>query len=131
MIRLTVMALFISAVNVHAHEGEMSASVGRGKAIEAADEERGFKLSEKAFKRLGVESVPAAKPLPREALLRTLDTTSFYRLRAGWISRQGVHATSFEAGDRVIVSPVGLVRMAELEAGLDDPHDEHQDEHEH
>lgn len=115
-------------------EEEMSSNIGPGFAVTEADHEKGFKLSEKAVKTLGLEWKPIqALPslvLPQSSVVHFKDEAGVYRLREGWIKLiegdaqvEGDKAffmpngkSQFKTGDQVVVRGVPLLRVTELDA---------------
>ena len=117
-----------------AKEAGVSSNVGPGKAVEAADPEKGFQFSSAAAQRIGLETRPlhgkAPFVLPASALVRYREERAVYRLRGGWITRvegraEGDHENvrftprdwqALVAGDAVVIEDVPIVRLAELDA---------------
>ena len=129
----------------HAHEGEEShggeeaheeqrPSVGQGKAVEAADEHQGIKLSEKT---IAFFKIRFARPTIQgkliqsspSALIETISNTSIYVRRNGWLKEvkvqvmdrklgkfQILEGEPMKATDEVVVEKAALVKLAELEA---------------
>lgn len=113
-----------------AEEGGASKDrIGPGKAVVAADEKQGFKLSEKAQKSLNltfVETRSTRISVPMKALIQFQDFLAIYRLRDGWFrmvevepSIQGEVATfnskEIQPGDQLIIGNGGLLRVVELD----------------
>lgn len=128
---LLIFIVFLSVGAVHGEE-ETKASkdrIGPGKAVTAANENDGFKLSEKAKwnLNLSVENVEGKTvTIPKKSLVRFLDFLAAYRLRDGWYRSieveptiNGEYATfsskEFKPGDQVVVKNTGLLRVVELD----------------
>lgn len=109
----------------------VAAETGAEKAVLEASEEKGLRLSAKAEKTLGIETKAVFGPgvtVPHEALVRSLEKISVYRLREGFyklIDAKVVSKTNASAavtagglvkGDRVVVLGAPLLRVAEMEA---------------
>jgi hypothetical protein len=93
-------------------------SIPRASATTAVEysPERGMRISNQALATLGVTTTPviAGEP-PKQALVHTLDRVAVYRLRDGWFKL--VPPTELKPGDRIAVQGVGLLRVAEMQAG--------------
>ncbi|MBX3022770.1 MAG: efflux RND transporter periplasmic adaptor subunit [Bdellovibrionales bacterium] len=103
--------------------------VGPGKAVIAADKDKGIKLSEKALKTLDLAFVQVQNPhlsVPRSAMVYFQDFSAIYRLRDGWFrmvevepSINGEQATfsskDLKQGDQVVVRNGSLLRVVELD----------------
>ena len=116
-------------------EGEESQSpgVGPGKAILEANHEKGFKLSEAAFKTIGVktaavQAVAGGATVPRVSLVFFQGEVGVYRVKDGWYklievqiaSRNKetavVRSSELKSGDQVANEGVALLRVADLDA---------------
>lgn len=116
------------------HEEAERPSVGAGKAVEAADEHDGIKLSEKTIQFFKIRfEKPAINgqvvtSLP-SALIDTVNDTSIYRRRAGWIKEIKVAVINRKLGqfrligkealnpdDEIVVEKAAIVKLAALEA---------------
>jgi hypothetical protein len=110
-------------------EGAQKDRVGPGKAVVAASQEEGIKLSEKAMKTLEIKFLEingSAVSVPKSALIQFQDFSAIYRERAGWLKMVEVepvfkngHAIisskEFRGGDRLVVENGGLLRVVELD----------------
>lgn len=110
-------------------EGEEGSSVvGPGKGITEKGK-MGFKFSpeaEKTFNNTTSSASGNSIAIPRDALVRFKDGKYIYRVRDGWISKVPVkviesrgnvlvvQGDGLNSGDRIIVSRVGFVRIAEI-----------------
>lgn len=113
------------------HSEGGGARTGANKAVLEADAERGLKLSEKAVRRLGVQTARLAGTGPfrvsAKALVHTKEEVGIYRLREGWYKRVDIEvrgtehgsavvsAKDLKAGDLVVVAGAPLLRVAELD----------------
>ena len=110
------------------HEEEGGGVVGPEKGI-IEKGPLGIKLSEEAVKTINPESViwqSGSITIPYQGLVRIKDTKSVYRLRNGFFkrvpavvqSREGDRVTvtvaGLEAGDKIVVSQAGFLRIAEV-----------------
>lgn len=104
----------------HAQEQEASSNVGPGKAVTAADPERGFKLSEAAVRRLGIKTQAlraGAMAIPQDSIVHSREETGVYRVRDGWFRLVDPRKPeALQPGDEIVVVGMGLVRVAELAA---------------
>ena len=105
---------------------------GKGKAIEAAKEEKGIKLSSKAIKTNKIKfyflNGESEFDIPKKSIVKSQDKVGVYRVRSGWFklvdvtikSKSGtnlkVTSNSLIAGDKIVSSRVGLIKAAQLEA---------------
>jgi hypothetical protein len=120
---------FFTAYSISsAEEGAKSPAVGPGKAVLAASEEEGIRLSEKAKATIGLISIqlPANFQIPASALIHERGEFGVYVKRGDWFkyvevevensSAPGVKIESpkIHVGDEIIVSGVSLLRLAEL-----------------
>lgn len=113
-------------------EEEVGASkerVGPGKAVEAANEKEGFKLSEKAQKGMSLTFAKVTSnnlTVPAQALVSFQDFSAIYRLRDGWFrlvevepNFHGQSATfatkELKSGDQVVIRGGGSLRVIELD----------------
>jgi hypothetical protein len=126
----------------HEHHGEehsAATNVGPDSAVLEANPERGFRLSEKAVRALGVEIKPSSGLLPKSSVVYFKDETGVYRVRDGWFKLiegeaepQGSqirftpeHKDELQKNDFIAVKGVPLLRVTELDvfsAGGGDPH---------
>lgn len=89
----------------------------------------GIKLSEEAIKTIQPETIPwqaGSISIPYQGLVRIKDTKSVYRVRNGFFkrvpvvveSRQGdrvtIRVSGLEAGDKIVISQAGFLRIAEV-----------------
>jgi hypothetical protein len=108
-----------------------AAEAGAEKAVVEVSGEKGLRLSAKAEKTLGIETKVVFGPgvtVPHEALIRSLEKVSVYRLRKGFYklidakvvsktdASSAVTAGGLVKGDRVVVLGAPLLRVAEMEA---------------
>ena len=118
----------------HGEEGheEGGANVGPDKGILEASEENGIKLAPQAIKNFGLETVQLAGSspwtVPTSAILHSLEETNIYRVRNGFYKRidfnlskrsqeqMTISSQDLNAGDEVVISGVGFLRIAELTA---------------
>ncbi|MGE4234104.1 MAG: hypothetical protein AB7F43_12320 [Bacteriovoracia bacterium] len=152
---LILTLLLLNTTTVFGHgASEGAASVGKDKAVTEADEENGFKLSDKAsanlnvkFSAIGKELKASTFSLPSQAIVYIQDEAGVYVRKAGWIKRvegkilqkfkDQVHFQSKDlvSGAEVAVSGVPLLRVTEMEifggSHDDDDGEEEQDEHGH
>lgn len=111
-------------------EGGKKDRVGAGKAVTAASEKEGLRLSEKAVKSLDLNFVTVAQSsaltIPATSLVRFQDFTAIYRERSGWfkmveiepvIQGTSVHFTSKDIlpGDRIVTKNAGFIRVIDLD----------------
>lgn len=98
------------------HEEAGSSSVGPDKAVTAAEESKGIRLSDKARAAINIrtEKVGASGKVPPSALLKSGDETFVYWARDGWFKR--IRPATVDAGDEIVVEGVALLRVAELDA---------------
>ena len=114
-------------------EESQSPGVGPGKAILEANHEKGFRLSEGAFKTIGVKTAAiqagtGSATVPRAALVFFQGEVGVYRVTDGWYklievqiaSRNKetavVRSNELKSGDQVAITGVGLLRVADLDA---------------
>lgn len=115
-------------------EEEISSNVGPGFAVIEAQHDRGFKLSEKAHKTLGLElrkiQGTSVLTVPAGSLVFFKDEVGVYRVRDGWIKliegeteTRGATArfnpkekSAFKPGDQIVTAGVPLLRVTELDA---------------
>lgn len=110
------------------HEEEGGGVVGPEKGI-VEKGPLGIKLSEEAVKTINPETVSwqsGSITIPYQGLVRIKDTKSVYRVRNGFFkrvpavvqSRQGdrvtVSVAGLEAGDKIVISQAGFLRIAEV-----------------
>ena len=103
--------------------------IGPGKAVVAANEKEGFKLSEKAQKSLKLAFAQVNHQtitVPSSSLVKFQDFLGVYRLRDGWFRLVEVEPTirgdqaifsskDLIPGDQMIVQNSGLLRVVELD----------------
>ena len=151
---ILIFVLLLNASTAFGHgASEGAASVGKDKAVTEADEEMGFKLSDKALVNLEVKFLTvtkAAKPavysLPSQSVVHLQDEVGVYVRKSGWIKRvEGklvqkskdqvlFQSKDLTTGSEIAVSGVPLLRVTEMEifgGSHEDEEDEHEDEHEH
>ena len=128
--KLVIAAMLLFGTIAYGEEESKSKDrIGQGKAVIAANEKEGFKLSEKAQKNLSLSFSKVNSPslsVPTSALISFQDFLAIYRLRDGWFrlveiepSIHGEMATfsskDLKSGDQVVVSNGGLLRVVELD----------------
>jgi len=110
-------------------ESKAKDRIGPGKAVIAANEKEGFKLSEKAKNNLNItarEVNSATITVPKKSIISFLDFFSVYRLRNGWYRSVEVEPTfvgnkatfsssEIMVGDKVVIDNSGLLRVVELD----------------
>lgn len=131
---MKVFLCVLMILNASAHEaGETEAQVGPGKAIEAFEESKGIKLSDKATKSLEIQTKKLnSADLPPSALIAIQEKTSVYVKKDGWYKL--VSATDVKPGDEVVVRGAALLRVAHINVDTDEGHEdreEHSDKEEH
>lgn len=113
----------------HADHEESGKAVGKGKAIVAIDENKGFKLSEEAIKSLGIEFKKVDSStfiITKETLVTFKMNKAVYRFRDGFFRLQDaqilnefdhgykVEVKGIEGGDHIVTSGTGLLRVADV-----------------
>ncbi len=113
--------------NEHGHGG--GKAVGQGKAILKVSEDKGFKLSEEAFKALDVKFMDIEKAnfsITKNELVTYQNKMGIYRFRDGFfkfipvtIKEQKkeqylIHSPLLKEGDKIVTSPVGLIRITDV-----------------
>lgn len=125
------LTLVLSLVSLPA-TAEESDRFGPGKGVLAANERDGLRLGAEAAKNFAIVAKELAGPgpwrVPRAAVLSALEETNLYRLRDSFykridfteLSREGseilVKSEALRPGDAIVVSGVGFLRLAELNA---------------
>lgn len=103
--------------------------IGPGKAVIAADEKSGFKLSDKAIKNLMLQFMPVTSSnltVSSTALVRFQDFIAIYRYRDGWFRMVEIEpkfqnglatfsSKELQPGDQVIIQNGSLLRVVELD----------------
>lgn len=131
--KLTALIL-TGAISIAAFADEEAAApakdrVGPGKAVLAASQEEGIKLSEKALSALELKFSEVNSrqiSVSKSALIQFQDFSAIYRERNGWIKMVEVeplfkngHALfeseDLKPGDRLVVENGGLLRVVELD----------------
>ena len=88
------------------HEEGGGARTGPTKAVLAASNEHGMKLSEKALRRLGIQTTRLAGAGPyrvsTKALIYSKEEVGIYRLRDGWYKHIYVEVSGKERGSAAI-----------------------------
>lgn len=112
-------------------EHEESTQVGPDKGVLEANEEAGFKLSPEATKnfKLKFQTYNGGQiSLSLDSILQTTEEKNIYRVRNGFIKRIDISvvlktkteltftSSALQAGDQIVVSGLGFLRMAELAA---------------
>ena len=116
--------------NHHEHgDHEGGKSIGKGKAIEQVDEEKGFMLSKEAIKTLGIrlEKVESSQfHIGKSTLVASKDTKGVYRFRAGFFKLVPVEiikededgyrvkTKEIDFGDQIVIGGVGLLRVSDI-----------------
>jgi len=110
------------------HEGSGKA-VGKGKAILAIDENKGFMLSEEAIKSLGIEFKKVDSStfmITKETLVTYKMNKAVYRFRDGFFRLQDaqilnefdhgykVEVKGIKGGDHIVTSGTGLLRVTDV-----------------
>jgi hypothetical protein len=111
------------------HDHGSVKAIGKGKAIEVVDEQRGFKLSEEAIKTLGIRLKNVNGGvfyIGKKTLVTSRMIKGIYRFREGFFKllkaeilkeRKGGYLVKVEgmnAGDQIVVSGVGVLRVADV-----------------
>lgn len=121
--------LLSSSLAFAEEEGKSKDRIGPGKAVVAASEKEGIKLSEKAQKTLSLSLTKVSSQsitVPVSALISFQDFIAIYRLRDGWYrlveiepTIHGEQATfsskDLKPDDQLVVSNGGLLRVVELD----------------
>lgn len=116
----------------HGHESESASAVGQEKGIIAANEKDGFKISPEATKNFKIQtmSLPSGSTwsVPSTAIAYSAREVNVYRFRDGFykridfklLSKEGnsrrISSTDLRAGDAVVISGLGFLRVAEIAA---------------
>ncbi len=114
----------------HAGHGEEGGkSVGKGKAIEAVDKVKGFKLSKEAIKSLDLklQTVNGDEfTIEKSTLVASKDLKGIYRFRGGFFKflpidlkkevngKYLVKVKGVEFGDQIVIDGVGLLRITDV-----------------
>lgn len=140
-----MMLIVMSFQQLSAHEaGETEAQIGPGKAVEAFDSHKGIKLSAKAQKTLGIETMKAtgkSHTVGQNAVLLTQDKSSVFVKHDGWfkiipvkVQSNGqsriVSSKDIHAGDEIVVGGVALLRVAYMNVAEAEEEHENEDEDE-
>lgn len=111
----------------HAHGS--AKAVGKGKAIEAVDENLGLKLSKESIKALGLKLQTVESDdfqISKTTLVTSKDLKGIYRFKAGFFklipvksiseNKEGyrVKVEGLEFGDQIVINGVGLLRIADV-----------------
>ena len=111
----------------HDHGG--GKSIGKGKAIELVDEEKGFKLSKEAIKtlKLKLKTVDGDTfEVSKQTLVASKGDKGVYRFRAGFFkllnakilkeksSGYQVKVKGVDFGDQIVINGVGLLRTTDV-----------------
>lgn len=121
--------IHISSPSYGEESGAAKDRVGPGKAVEAANEQEGFRLSDRAQKGMSLSFAKVASntlTVPAQALVSFQDFSAIYRFRNGWFrlveiepSIHGQLATfstkELSPGDQVVVQGGSLLRVVELD----------------
>lgn len=109
--------------------GAAKERVGPGKAVEAANEKEGFRLSEKALKSMALsfaKVISHQQAVPTQALVSFQDFSAIYRYRDGWFrlveiepsvnsGRASFSSKEFRPGDQMVVQGGNMLRVVELD----------------
>ncbi|RZF21715.1 hypothetical protein DAY19_08480 [Halobacteriovorax vibrionivorans] len=126
LIIFTIFSVFTAQAE---EESKSKDRIGPGKAVIAANEKEGFKLSEKAKNNLNItvkEVNSAIVTVPKKSIISFLDFYSAYRLRDGWYRAVEIEpnfegdkaifsSNQFKVGDKVVIENSGLLRVVELD----------------
>jgi len=120
----------VSLADEHKEEG--GSSVGPGKGITEASEDKGIRLSPEALKNFEIKTQALTGPgpwtVPASSRLLALEESNLYRLRGGYFKRIDfvllksneskitVSSKEFQPGDEVVTGGIGFLRIAELTA---------------
>ncbi len=111
------------------HDHGTSKAIGKGKAIEVVDEEKGFKLSKEAIKtlKLKLQNVDGDEfEIGKKTLVSSKSIKGVYRFRAGFFkllsakilketkSGYKVKVAGVEFGDQIVINGVGLLRVTDV-----------------
>ena len=124
-----LMILLFGQVSYGEEESKSKDRVVPGKAVVAANEKEGFKLSEKAQRSLNLtfrKVNSSSLSVPTNALISFQDFLAIYRLRDGWFRLVEVEPTirgetatfsskDLKSGDQMVVGNGGLLRVVELD----------------
>lgn len=125
-----ILGLFLN-FNSNAQEVESGFRAGPTMAVQEANLQNGFKLTEQAKKNIAlktkkIESSPYI--VPAEALVYYGDKVGLYRLRDGWFKLIEIkdrtnkntnitfNSVEFKIGDEVAIEGVALLRVSEMDA---------------
>lgn len=99
----------------HGHEEEENSAVGPDKGI-LEKGKNGFKLSPEAVTNFGISTAKVQNPsqIPAAAIVKVKDEKFVYRFSEGWVKK--LHLDDVSAGDDLIISGTGFVRIAEVVA---------------
>ena len=130
--------LFFSSLAIAHEPAHVENRVGSGRAVEAFDDEDGFKLSAKAQKKLGIVyskiQGPGPWDVPKAAIVQIKQSFAVYRLYNDWNSmvlvkiietsqnQVKIISEDLEPDDQIAVSGASFLRMTEsdLNAGTVD-----------
>lgn len=111
------------------HDHGSSKAIGKGKAIELVDEEKGFKLSKEAIKtlKLKLESFNSNQiNITKNTLVSSKNTKGIYRYREGFFklinikiikeTKKGytIEIKGMNFGDQFVVKGTGLLRVSDI-----------------
>lgn len=112
----------------HDDHEEGGGGVGPDKGI-TEKAEAGFKLSDEAFKTMGIQSKAFAGgtlSVPSDAVVAIKAERTVFRLRGGWYKRVKIEvlnksgketrisSSNFREGDQIVLSGAGFLRIAEI-----------------
>ena len=126
---LMIFTIFLIFTAQAEEESKSKDRIGPGKAVAAASDKEGFKLSEKAITNLNIslkEVNSTDITVPKDSVISFMDFYSVYRLRNGWYRAieieptfEGDKATftsnQFRAGDKIVIENSSLLRVVELD----------------
>lgn len=101
--------------NEHGSEAEENSAIGPDKGI-LEHGKNGFKLSPEAVANFGITTAKAQGPsqIPPAAIVKVKDEKFVYRFSEGWVKK--LHLDDVAAGDDLIITGNGFVRIAEVVA---------------
>lgn len=135
---ILILSYFFASQSSFAHEASGTARIGKGKAVIAANEEKGIQLSTEAQKMIGIRLAPVDQsPIPKAAIVFYQDRRAIYVLRDNFFRRielkageSSIPLNQLKASDQLVIDGVALLRASELEA-FGSHEEEEEDEHEH
>lgn len=143
MLKILLFSLCLMTLNVlaedHKHEEDHGHEMEHKDDHKDEHTENGFKLNAAAIKNFNLHYVDYVSPavvISSKAILRSLSEVNLFRLRAGFFKRIDfkilekknetlkISSSDLAAGDKIVVSGVGFLRIAEIAAsgGISDSH---------